>query len=342
MEVAEAHALLRQRVDRSVPEPDDTLMGRGYTNTPDPDRPLRVGYCSQDFRNRSAGHFIEPIIEHHDKANFHVTLYHNVISEDEHKKQGAEVQKATDDHIKKVDDLLRRERDDALGADADGVDLDAGLLRQFRGLFGVAFLVLAVGDQDDGVGVAHLRAFERHVVEADAGADDGDLLRQDLRDRDGIEVLAPIDEARADLTGGDLADAALLRTNLGGAIFREADLRGAKLANATGDDVDFTSARFDGADLRQARLDGAQLDGAALVKVVATKVSLLRASLRNAELRAGNFRGAKLKGADLTGASLRDTDLRDADLEGARLDGADRTGTRLQGANLEGATGVEE
>lgn len=54
-----------------------------HANTPDPDRPLRVGYCSQDFRNRSAGHFIEPIIQHHDKANFHVTLYHNVISEDE-------------------------------------------------------------------------------------------------------------------------------------------------------------------------------------------------------------------------------------------------------------------
>ena len=54
-----------------------------HTNVPDPDRPLRVAYCSQDFRNRSAGHFIEPIIEHHDKSAFHVTLYHNVISEDE-------------------------------------------------------------------------------------------------------------------------------------------------------------------------------------------------------------------------------------------------------------------
>lgn len=54
-----------------------------HTNTPDPDRPLRVGYCSQDFRNRSAGHFIEPIITHHDKSRFQVTLYHNVLGEDE-------------------------------------------------------------------------------------------------------------------------------------------------------------------------------------------------------------------------------------------------------------------
>ncbi|MFN9974387.1 MAG: hypothetical protein ACK58T_31295, partial [Phycisphaerae bacterium] len=54
-----------------------------HANVPDPDRPLRIAYCSQDFRNRSAGHFIEPIIQHHDKSNFHVTLYHNIISEDE-------------------------------------------------------------------------------------------------------------------------------------------------------------------------------------------------------------------------------------------------------------------
>ncbi|MBY0113693.1 MAG: hypothetical protein K2Y21_12800 [Phycisphaerales bacterium] len=54
-----------------------------HTNTPDPERLLRIGYCSQDFRNRSAGHFIEPIITHHDKSRFHITLYHNVLGEDE-------------------------------------------------------------------------------------------------------------------------------------------------------------------------------------------------------------------------------------------------------------------
>jgi predicted O-linked N-acetylglucosamine transferase (SPINDLY family) len=54
-----------------------------HSNSPDPERPLRVGYCSQDFRNRSAGHFAEPIITHHDKALYQVFLYHNTISEDE-------------------------------------------------------------------------------------------------------------------------------------------------------------------------------------------------------------------------------------------------------------------
>ncbi len=38
----------------------------------------------------------------------------HAISEDEHKKLGAEVQKATDDHIKKVDDLLRHKEEEIM------------------------------------------------------------------------------------------------------------------------------------------------------------------------------------------------------------------------------------
>ncbi|MBY0568064.1 MAG: ribosome recycling factor [Hyphomonadaceae bacterium] len=36
------------------------------------------------------------------------------ISEDEHKRHGTEVQKATDDHIKKVDDLLRHKEEEIM------------------------------------------------------------------------------------------------------------------------------------------------------------------------------------------------------------------------------------
>jgi len=36
----------------------------------------------------------------------------HAISEDEHKKHGAEVQKATDDHIKKIDELLRHKEEE--------------------------------------------------------------------------------------------------------------------------------------------------------------------------------------------------------------------------------------
>lgn len=36
----------------------------------------------------------------------------HVISEDEHKKHGAEVQKATDDHIKKIDEMFRHKEEE--------------------------------------------------------------------------------------------------------------------------------------------------------------------------------------------------------------------------------------
>ena len=76
--VFQHHVRMGQLVTEMAP-PDN----RPHNNLADPERPLRIGYCSQDFRNRSAGHFIEPIIANHDKSMFHVTLYHNVISEDE-------------------------------------------------------------------------------------------------------------------------------------------------------------------------------------------------------------------------------------------------------------------
>lgn len=54
-----------------------------FTNSPEPERRLRIGYCSQDFRNRSAGHFIESVIAAHDHERFEVYCYHHTISEDE-------------------------------------------------------------------------------------------------------------------------------------------------------------------------------------------------------------------------------------------------------------------
>ncbi|MBS0190634.1 MAG: tetratricopeptide repeat protein [Phycisphaerales bacterium] len=73
---------LHRRLGSLMTEQVRPLAG-SHTNSPDPERRLRIGYCSQDFRNRSVGHFIEPILEHHDRERFEVVLYHDMMTEDE-------------------------------------------------------------------------------------------------------------------------------------------------------------------------------------------------------------------------------------------------------------------
>lgn len=41
-----------------------------------PDRKLRIAYLSGDLREHSVSYFLEPLLEHHDRAQFHVTCYH--------------------------------------------------------------------------------------------------------------------------------------------------------------------------------------------------------------------------------------------------------------------------
>ena len=43
----------------------------------DPDRKLRIGYVSGDFRVHSVAYFIEPTLDAHDAEHFHVTCYSN-------------------------------------------------------------------------------------------------------------------------------------------------------------------------------------------------------------------------------------------------------------------------
>ncbi len=51
----------------------DALPALG--NRPDPDRPLRIGYVSPDFRSHSVAFFIEPVLTHHDRSRFEVYCY---------------------------------------------------------------------------------------------------------------------------------------------------------------------------------------------------------------------------------------------------------------------------
>jgi protein O-GlcNAc transferase len=54
-----------------------------HRNARDPERRLRIGYVSADFRLHSVSFFIEPILDHHDKTNFEVICYHSNTTEDE-------------------------------------------------------------------------------------------------------------------------------------------------------------------------------------------------------------------------------------------------------------------
>jgi len=52
-------------------------------NNPDPDRPLRIGYVSPDFRRHSVAWFADAFICAHDQEQFAVTCYYNNGFEDE-------------------------------------------------------------------------------------------------------------------------------------------------------------------------------------------------------------------------------------------------------------------
>ena len=56
---------------------------REHHNDPDPDRPIRVGYVSPDFRRHSVNYFVEPLLTARDRGAFHVTCYSDVIRPDD-------------------------------------------------------------------------------------------------------------------------------------------------------------------------------------------------------------------------------------------------------------------
>src|SRR6185295_10035675 len=56
---------------------------RGSYNTDrSPDRRLRVGYVSPNFRSHAVGAFVAPIFEHHDRGQFEVIAYSDTPNSD--------------------------------------------------------------------------------------------------------------------------------------------------------------------------------------------------------------------------------------------------------------------
>ena len=53
-----------------------------FPNSRDPERRIRVGYVSPDFRRHPVGNFMEPIIENHDRENFELVLFSDVEARD--------------------------------------------------------------------------------------------------------------------------------------------------------------------------------------------------------------------------------------------------------------------
>ncbi|MFF7056958.1 methyltransferase domain-containing protein [Achromobacter spanius] len=53
-----------------------------HKNNRRPQRKLKVGYVSPDFRQHSGNYFIEPLFAHHDRDNFELTAYAELVSPD--------------------------------------------------------------------------------------------------------------------------------------------------------------------------------------------------------------------------------------------------------------------
>ena len=49
-----------------------------HGNSPEPERRLRLGYVSGDFRHHSVGQFFEPVLARHDRGGFKVFCYYNL------------------------------------------------------------------------------------------------------------------------------------------------------------------------------------------------------------------------------------------------------------------------
>ena len=56
---------------------------RAHSNDRNPDRRLRIGYVSPDFRRHSCRFFVEPLLAHHDKSKVEVYAYAELAKEDD-------------------------------------------------------------------------------------------------------------------------------------------------------------------------------------------------------------------------------------------------------------------
>ena len=88
-----------------------------HRNAPDPERKLRIGYVSADFRRHSACNVFAPMIVGHDRARFEVLCYSAVRNEDESTARLRQAAHAWRSSVGVSDDAL------AAQIRADGIDI---------------------------------------------------------------------------------------------------------------------------------------------------------------------------------------------------------------------------
>ena len=75
--ILRAHRAFDERFARSL-----TLESAPHANDRSPDRALRVGYVSPDFREHCQSFFTMPLLSHHDRGRFKIFCYANVFRPD--------------------------------------------------------------------------------------------------------------------------------------------------------------------------------------------------------------------------------------------------------------------
>ena len=76
-EIFEIHKEYGRRFATSQPDP-----AKPHANVHDPERKLRVGYLSPDFRAHSVAYFFEALLEKHDRNQFEIVLYSDTTRTD--------------------------------------------------------------------------------------------------------------------------------------------------------------------------------------------------------------------------------------------------------------------
>jgi predicted O-linked N-acetylglucosamine transferase (SPINDLY family) len=78
---AQAIAEEQRRWNKQHAEPLRKFI-QTHSNDPSPDRRLRIGYVSPDFRDHAVGRNLLPLFRHHDRRQFEITCYAHVLRPD--------------------------------------------------------------------------------------------------------------------------------------------------------------------------------------------------------------------------------------------------------------------